>query len=84
MTQITNEKGQTIDLYKLEKISDELAEDNIGKNVSLGPTIYGIPEPINNKKATLCVSMPVVMKQNLDNHAREGLTRGWSPSTVAK
>ena len=71
VTLLTNEKGQCISISKLEKISDKLAEGNIGKNVSLGPTIYGIPEPINNKKATLCVSVPVVMKQNLDNHARD-------------
>ena len=71
MTKIKNEKGQSISLSKLEKISDDFAKGDVGNNASIGNLIYGIPEPINNKKTTLCVSVPVVMKQNLDNHARE-------------
>ena len=71
MTKTTNEKGQSISTSKLEKISDEFAKGNIVKNVNLGSITYGIPEPINNKKTTLCVSVPVVMKQNLDSHARD-------------
>ena len=65
-----NEKGQSINISKLEKISDEFAKGDVKKG-EFGSVIYGTPEPISNKKTTLCVSVPVVMKQNLDNHARD-------------
>lgn len=71
MTELRNEKGQTISVSKLEKMSDSFANGEVIDGASFGNMIYGIPEPINNKKTTLCVSVPVVMKQNLDSHARD-------------
>ena len=71
MMKIRNEKGQSIDISKLEKISNDFANGDIDDGSNFGPIMYSIPEPINNKKATICVSVPAVMKQNLDSHAKD-------------
>ena len=68
---IKNELGQEIDAERLEKISDNFASGNLNDDAIKGPVIIGRPEPINNKKTTLCVSVPVVMKTRLDDYARD-------------
>lgn len=66
-----NELGQTINDEQLDKMLEDIENENFENFEPTSELVYGLMEPLSVKRSTVCVQFPETMKEQLTDIAKQ-------------